>query len=162
MNETGIVIAVKDSRAEVRISASQACGSCGACGGDGTVLEGVRNDAQARIGDRVTVEISEQGRLRGALIGFGLPLLGLLVGYVIGALVAARFLEPRAADGVGAAVALLSAASVFVHLRKVGDSMAGGDRYEPVVHAIIHRGLEGDSPAGESGYGQDGREVYHT
>jgi len=89
MREIGIVLKIKGTRAEISLPRKSACETCGKCGlgrGEGEMALEAENRPGARPGDRVEVEIPERDPLLAALLLFGLPLAGMLLGVVAGAL----------------------------------------------------------------------------
>jgi len=74
------------------------------------------NSVSARIGDEVMVEIPERDPLIAALLLFGIPLLGLLIGGGSGYLL---FLSCSADPDAGAGlIGLITMAGVFIMLRR--------------------------------------------
>ncbi len=87
MRETGRVIELKEGTAKVRINRSTACGDCGACQVGREKLEmilTVENHIGAKVGNDVEVDIENTNFLTAVLIGYGIPLLGLLFGVLLG------------------------------------------------------------------------------
>lgn len=92
MQELGIVVAVHGSVADVRINRTTACATCGKCHGfdeNQQLLVHARNSAGATVGDAVRLELEGVSVLRAAAIVYGLPLLGLLLGFIVGSAVRA-------------------------------------------------------------------------
>ncbi len=87
MKEIGTVISASGPRAKVLINRHAACGDCGACqvGREKMVMETIaKNPAHAKPGDTVSVEMQFVSVLKASFIAYGLPLLGLLIGSLIG------------------------------------------------------------------------------
>jgi positive regulator of sigma E activity len=94
-SESGLVTALQDDKATVRLARNESCDKCAAkiiCrpGDDGFREMLAFNRLQASVGDNV--EISETGNLllKLSLIQFGIPLLGLLLGIFL-----VNYLQPN-------------------------------------------------------------------
>lgn len=86
MREEGTIVAIEGRTARVRMKPSAECGSCCACSafGSGRELE-IETDHSLHVGARVTVEIAAGNPWLSSFLLFVLPLLGLLVGVIVGA-----------------------------------------------------------------------------
>jgi sigma-E factor negative regulatory protein RseC len=86
MREEGVVVGLDGDKARVRIRRSDACGKCRICVplGDGSMVIGAKNAICAGVGDRVSVEIDDSRRLSASFMVFILPLVGLLLGCLVG------------------------------------------------------------------------------
>lgn len=86
----GIVITQEAGLARVKVQRSGGCGRCHEEGGCGNSAESrcdefvVLDALDARPGDRVRIEIPEGVALRAALLAYGLPLAGVLIGAGLG------------------------------------------------------------------------------
>lgn len=137
MREQGTVIAARDGAVDVRLSPSDACASCGACAAaDGaSVLEGVPDSFGAGVGDIVEIEVPEQARTRARFVVLGLPILGLLGGYLAGFLLGEGIgISP---DGLGAVTALTSVFVVMLWFPRMSARREADERYRVRVRAII-------------------------
>ena len=86
MRETGTVVEMAGHVARVQVEQGPHCGSCCACSalsGGSAELE-VPTDTTLEVGSRVVVEIPEQSSWVSSLLLFGLPLVGLVAGVVVG------------------------------------------------------------------------------
>lgn len=145
MRERGTVVATRGSRVDVRMTPGAACSDCGACSGVGesSLLEGVSSALEASVGDVVEIEILPAGRARAHAIVFVVPVVALMLGYLAGFLLfSASNVNP---DAAGAVLGIGAGALSLGVVRRLG-RMAGSDRYEPQVRAIISRGST--SPTG--------------
>lgn len=100
MRAQGVVSRVEGEHVWVEVSVSGGCGRCheaGGCGGVniarpfGKALRELRlrNDVDASPGDRVSVVVDDAVPLRAALLTYGAPVLGVLLGAALGTLLAA-------------------------------------------------------------------------
>lgn len=99
MRVKGVVLRVEEGYAWVDVSIAQGCGRCqepGGCGGVniarpfGSASQSVRvcNDIDARPGEPVGVLVEDGLPLRGAMLVYGFPVLGLMAGAALGTAVA--------------------------------------------------------------------------
>ena len=89
MEEHGIVVAIENQRAVVRVEGSDGCHSCGCKGfcmiaGDGSVQIHADNLLGAKKGDLVTVTLGEGRKIAGTAIVFLTPILGMFLGLFYG------------------------------------------------------------------------------
>ena len=94
MLDQGKVIRVEKNLAWVEFPSSSACAGCGAChrAPSGAMVNEAENPVKAILGDRVEVDISPAVTTLFPLIAFGIPVLLLFTGLVLGNLVS----EPMA------------------------------------------------------------------
>jgi len=119
MIEIGQVAETNGGRAKVVIPRKDKCGKCGKClfasEGQGMWLE-AENRVGAGLGDEVEVEIPERDPLVAALLLFGLPLLGLLVGVFSGYALAEILGWESNSIAILLGFVFLAAAFVFVRM----------------------------------------------
>ena len=86
MRETGTVVEMAGHVARVQVEQGPHCGSCCACSAlsGGSAELDVPTDTTLEVGSRVVVEIPEQSSWVSSLLLFGLPLVGLVAGVVVG------------------------------------------------------------------------------
>ena len=140
MIERGQVVSMGDGVVDVRMDGSEHCDSCGACtaaGLGGMLMTDVEDPLGASAGDDVEVEIPDGSRLVGALVGYGVPILVLLCGYLAGRLLGAWLgTDP---DVTGAVVAVTAVVALVVLVRSYGRDLLDSARFRPRVRAIIRR-----------------------
>lgn len=147
ITETGKVVAVSGDRVWVQTIRTSACESCSARNGCGQrALAGVSggranqvlvpNSLGARVGDEVTVAISESALLGASLLVYGLPLILMVLGAVFGHQFSGG---DDAAAMLGAAAGL---AAGFTIARRAARSVAGenGPRLVKVAQVASHPG----------------------
>ncbi|MDP3629714.1 MAG: SoxR reducing system RseC family protein [Actinomycetota bacterium] len=143
MIERGTVVGVRGNRVDVVLGNSSACSGCTACSMGDTgemLLRDVADEAGAAAGDEVEVFIPESLRLQAALAVYGVPLAGLIFGYLAGVLLGkALGSDP---DITGAIVGVLAATAALAGTQIRERSLARNGRYAPRVRAIISRGSE--------------------
>jgi sigma-E factor negative regulatory protein RseC len=95
IEEQARVVAVAGDMAEVATLRHSACAGCAAKSGCGTSLLAawfpereltfrLRNPVDARVGDTVVIGLNEDALQRSSLLLYGLPLIGLLGGAIVG------------------------------------------------------------------------------
>lgn len=87
MIEIGIVTQVDRNIAHVKMVRGEQCSGCTACKafGEGIVELLAVNNAAAKIGDHVEVEIDPKQVVKHSSVVFLLPVFGLILGYYLGA-----------------------------------------------------------------------------
>lgn len=138
MQELGIVTAVHGSLADVRINRTTACATCGKCHGfdeNQQLIVKARNTAGAAVGDAVRLELEGVNVVRAAAVVYGLPLLGLLLGFVIGSAIRAPSGQALTGwlGGLGFVLALVFVAWYDRRLRKAGVG-------QPVIVEVFRAG----------------------
>ena len=86
MKEEGRVIEIEGNIAKVQIERKALCDSCRACNmssGD-VMIADAENVASAKVGEKVEVEIDSPRYLKVVFTVYIFPLIGLIVGYIIG------------------------------------------------------------------------------
>jgi sigma-E factor negative regulatory protein RseC len=123
IEESGVVVSIEGLYAQVRIERRSVCGGCaahGACGtslierffGRGAMQVRALNQAQASVGERVMLGISERGLLSASFAVYFAPLVGLLGGALSGEALLAGVAEgawTNPAALVGAAIGFVLA-----------------------------------------------------
>ncbi len=111
MRETGKVVSTKNDRAEVEVAARGECEHCtahGICNWTGTSLRKVLavNKAGAGAGDVVELEIVEGTGAKSNLLVFGVPVVLMVTGVLIGGVLLRKDLWSGILAGVGLALGL--------------------------------------------------------
>ncbi len=103
LRTVGTVTELNGNKAKVVFTRSKACGDCHACvsfGSDQAETE-LANTLGAKVGDRVSIELHSGSVFTASLIMYGIPLVALLAGVLIGSFISDLF---TAVFGIGAAV----------------------------------------------------------
>ena len=111
MRETGKVVNTRNDRAEVEVAARGECEHCsahGLCNWTGTNLRKVLavNKAGAGAGDVVELEIVEGTGAKSNLLVFGIPVVLMVTGVLVGGLLLRKDLWSGILAGVGLALGL--------------------------------------------------------
>ncbi|MDP3014251.1 MAG: SoxR reducing system RseC family protein [Candidatus Subteraquimicrobiales bacterium] len=141
MQETGLVVKVKGNMAEVQMKRSPACEACGVCRllSDEVVITEAINQAGAEADDEVLLELASQSVLKATLIVFGIPLLFLIAGYLIGYSLA-RFLNLGFSQTLGVVFAFLFVGLSYLVIREIDKRISVTGRYQPVIKEIVKKG----------------------
>lgn len=139
IEQAGIVVRVDGERAWVETERRSSCGDCSAQAGCGHALLGktfgrrftevqVVNKADLKPGECVILGVREDALLKSSFAVYLIPLLGLLLGALVGA---------TAVPGMGDLAALLGGVAGFVAglwwVRGFGGRAARLQRYQPVI-----------------------------
>lgn len=142
IEEQAQVVEVVGSQLVLQAQTQSACGSCSASKGCGTsVLSKVigrkftrfqaENDIDAEVGDTVVVGISEDALLRGSLVMYIIPIMGMLVFALLADASLAAFAEYR--DLSIAAAGIMGLASGSLLSRWYFQRRGSQQRFTPVV-----------------------------
>lgn len=153
IEESGVVVSIDGPYARVRIERRTVCGGCaanGACGtslierffGRGSIQVEALNQAQASVGERVMLGISEQGLLSASFAVYFVPLAGLLGGALAGEALAG-IAEGGFADAAALLGAVLGFALALLWLR----GYSARSRTRPEQQAVVYR-VERGVPVG--------------
>ena len=140
MEETGVVSRIEGVNAYVSVVRKGACEHCtaGTCdiSGETVSIEAI-NEAGARVGQKVRVQMKALAYIKGSLLFYGIPAFSLIVGAVLGReVIAVRFpgVDP---DGVSAITAFALMALSFVAVKVMTRKAEKSVRYQPVVDEIL-------------------------
>lgn len=117
----GVVESIKNDKATVAIMRHSACGDCGACQmGKENMERKVEaiNPIGAKIGDQVTMEMSDDTVLKAAFIVYMVPLFVLIAGIFITKIVLEFFQISDMVELYGVLVGLIGMALCFWYIKK--------------------------------------------
>ena len=139
MTETGVVLRIDDGMAEISFVRTSACAKCGRCGllsetGEATLR--LKTSENLEPGDTVTVELPEKTLFQASLLAYGIPLVAMLAGLLLGAFVQARLNLSLSQDVAAAIGALLFTAAAFGFLRLLNPRFAAHNRFTPRIVGI--------------------------
>lgn len=126
MDCNGTVEKVEGRRALVRVDRTN-CGKCQACGMlSNNRRESVEYDVANRLGaepgDQVTLKLASGKLFHAYLTAFGLPVLAMVIGYLLGAYAVAPLLN-TGAEGTGVALTFLAGGLAFLGCLKLANRM---------------------------------------
>jgi sigma-E factor negative regulatory protein RseC len=128
MRETGKVVSTQNDRAEVEVAARGECEHCSAhslCNWTGTNLRKVLavNKAGAGAGDVVELETVEGTGAKSNLLVFGIPVVLMVTGVLIGGLLLRKDLWSGILAGVGLALGLGVVKIIDIAVNRSGKSL---------------------------------------
>jgi sigma-E factor negative regulatory protein RseC len=143
IEESGEIIACEGEYAWVETQRKSACGSCSVNKGCGTgALSKMYGDKFSRVkalnpisahqGEVVILGLAEEALVRGSLMMYGVPLVGLILGAVLGVAIA-ESMALESSDGVTALLGIAGLALGFYVVRLFNQRVARDERYQPVV-----------------------------
>ncbi len=141
IEEIGVVKRVEGMTAVVSVPKKSACEGCtlGTCTTEEKGMEiEAWNEAGAKAGQRVRVSIKSYAYMRGAMMVYGLPALGLVLGAVVGKELMSRVFPASDPDMLSAvfgfAACILSFVVVKIWAHKAGKKTES----RPVVEEILN------------------------
>ena len=139
MNEIGTVKRIEGITAVVSVERKSACEQCAAgckLTDSGADIEAI-NRVEAKVGQKVRVEIKPYSYLKGSVIVYGLPALALVIGAVAGKEFFSRFFPSRDPD-LGSALVGFSAFIVsFLMVKLWSTRYEKKTEHKPVIEEII-------------------------
>lgn len=140
MKEIGEIIELEGNQAIVRIQRSSACGKCGACkfgaSRDGMLLS-TYNHLNGKPGDFVEIELESSSIVKASIIVYLIPLLGLIIGVVVGYFLAGFFnLDSGLLGAIGG---ILFTALTFLGIKAIDPLLKEKDTYSPKMVSIINQ-----------------------
>lgn len=131
MERIGEVVKIlENGRAVVRFERTKACKNCKMCAnaGENHALTEVENTLRTKVGDAVEISLHSKSLLQATLIAYGIPLLMLLIGVVVGSMWS---------DAVGAIAGIVLALAAFAILRLLEPRFSRMTTFKPRMIDII-------------------------
>lgn len=134
MLESGIIMQIKEHTMIVEFERSSMCEKCGACERAHNAMRmEVERIGNASLGDRVQVDLPERTVIRAAMTAYGLPLLALLAGLGLGAMLPGWLSLPGNPDLYSVGLGVLLAGGCFLALHLTEKKRKASGRYAPKV-----------------------------
>ncbi len=86
MTQPGVITEVKNGMMEITFCRKEACAACNACEG-GKREHKIRVRGSGRVGDIALVEMPDQIIVRASAMAYGVPLVGMVAGLLLGSAV---------------------------------------------------------------------------
>lgn len=138
MREVGLVVDTQDISANVKIDRKTACGNCKGCGlgssDDKSITIQALNQAGAKKGDYVEVDMEAPSVVKAAFIIYTIPLLSLIVGIFISNFLFG-FLGVESEIG-SLAVGILFMALALMVIKLNEPKIKKSNQYNPVIVSI--------------------------
>ena len=125
----GIVTAINGGDAQIRFLRGSACAHCGACltVGESEMEITLPNSLRAKVGDRVSVDLSPKRVVQASLLAYAVPLALLIGGVLLGS---------RISDWLGLALGVGACAVSFLLLRLVDKRIRKKKSFQPRMESI--------------------------
>lgn len=133
MEEKGTILDIQDQTMTVRFQRSAMCEKCGACQHANEEMRmQIQRIKEAEVGDQVTVSLGKGTFFKAALVAYGIPLLALLVGLLLGAYLPIT----QNAEINSLIVGVAFAACAFAGLRLTEPRRQQNQSYTPKVDSL--------------------------
>jgi len=129
----GIVIALDDKIAKVKAGSNSDCECCESSLVDRAAVMDVYNPVDAKVGQRVIIEIPE-ANLRAAFIVFLLPILTTFMGFLIGVWISQKYGFPALLSEVSASIAAFVLTLLYI---KYFDRSMTKTKMMPVITDVL-------------------------
>lgn len=138
MEEIGIVVRTEEYTATVRMARHASCESCGACGLGTTAASEftVLNPVGAGPGQRVRVRVAPGTLYRAAFLVYVIPMLGLVLGYLVGRWLAGLF-GSGIEEGTGVITGFTVMALSFIGLHRFDRCYLKPAAYLPEIVGLV-------------------------
>ena len=131
----GIVTAINGGDAQIRFLRGSACAHCGACltVGESEMEIALPNTLGAKVGDRVSVDLSPKRVVQASLLAYAVPLVLLIGGVLLGS---------RIADWVGLLFGVAACGIGYLILRIIEKQSKNKTRFQPRMTRVLEDGEE--------------------
>lgn len=136
MLDQGRVAKVERDLAWVEFAPTSSCASCGAChmAASGRMVLEAENPVGAKVGDLIEVEISSAAKVLGPLLVFGVPILFLIFGIVLGSLIS---------ENIGIVLGVVFLVIGFLSLRLIDRYVARQKKFRNrIVRILLGKGVK--------------------
>lgn len=135
MAEKGQVVNIKENFAIVKMVRTEACAKCRAClkgMNEQEMLIEAENACEASAGDWVEIELKDNGFFNAVLIMYGIPLIALLSGILIGYFAIAPVIPQFNRDLLGCFVGIIFMLLAFLWIRSQ-EKRWSSKKYRPIA-----------------------------
>jgi len=141
IEETGVVVKTEGITATVRVQRRGTCEGCAARGvcepsEEGMEIEAL-NPVQAQVGQTVEVSITPQSYLKSAIYIYGLPLVALIAGAIIGKNIGDAYIKGINSDIIAAILGFGGFFITFLFIRAWSKKAETRSEYKPIIEKII-------------------------
>ena len=135
MRQPGEITQVKNGMVQVTFCRPEACAACNACEG-GKREHSVWIRGEGRVGEIAVVEMPEKIVAKASLLAYGLPLITLIAGLLLGSALSGG------GDTGTAAGALTGLAAGLLILKITERGRTGAEEWTPRIVEILEKGTE--------------------
>lgn len=145
IREEGIVIEANGKTANVRIDRTTACEHCkaGCLEKGGVMVTEAENTIGAQAGDTVHLEFNPRAALKAVLMVFGLPLLALLLGTILAAVIAAQMGYPDHRHLLSISVGAALFFATFIPIKLYDRHLRESGTFNTAVVEILQKASSG-------------------
>ncbi len=141
IDETGVVTKTEGVTAKILVQKKSSCENCGvgdACKSSekGMEIEAL-NPVQAKVGQTVKVSIKAQTYLKGTMLVYGLPLVVLIAGAILGKNIAEIYFEGVNSDGIAAFSGFAALIITFLMIHAWSKKAETKTEHKPVIEEIL-------------------------
>lgn len=130
----GFIVEIDQENAKVKLNRHSDCSLCGNCGGDNALIIDAYNKINAKIGQKVTIEIEKDNGLKASFMVYILPMVAIVAGIVIGELVARHLKLPNAiTDILGVGIFFVAFISLVIRY----DKSVGRKHKLPIINKFV-------------------------
>lgn len=139
MEETGVVVQIKETTALIRAQRSTSCDSCAqkkSCHGDASDTDAfieAENLIGARVGDHVVFTVSAGSVIKAGMLLYLFPIISFIVGVVLGQTVAVRVFPEQNPDLVSGVLGAVFLALAFIGLKVYGSLIDRKKAFRPQI-----------------------------
>jgi sigma-E factor negative regulatory protein RseC len=91
-DEQGLIIELLENNiAKVKVGRHNECKNCGACPGDNSLVIEAKNPIGAKAGQRISFQMKDTNMLMAAFVVYIVPLVAVVIGVVVGQIIAKGF-----------------------------------------------------------------------
>lgn len=141
MENIGVVKKTEGNEAVVEIQRSSACGeSCASCKGGCVPTRkyvDVLNIPQAKVGQRVKIELQTRKVLNAAMIMYGIPLISVFIGVMFGIWVSIPLGYESSQEGLGIVMGLIFLVLSYVGIRLWDRGRKTKEKVEIVIVKVL-------------------------
>ncbi|HOA81350.1 MAG TPA: SoxR reducing system RseC family protein [Defluviitaleaceae bacterium] len=137
--EVGKVINIKNNIAIVSMTRNEACQKCGACShghkSEEMILE-AKNLCNAKIGDKVVIDLASSDFLKATFIMYGLPLILLFTGFFLGYYAFSKFGYESLQEPIGVLSGLIFMSISYIWIKSKEERWKS-QNYHPAAVEIV-------------------------
>jgi len=141
IEETGVVIHTDGEVARVLLQRMEGCERCttqGVCrpSQDGMEIEAF-NPIGAKVGERVKIAIKSEVYLKGSMIAYGLPLIALISGAILGKNIGDAYFKEMSPDITAAILGFAFLITTFIIIKIWGKKAKTKTEYKPIIEEVV-------------------------
>jgi len=144
IEEVGTVTRVEGVMASVSVKKKNSCEGCTAGGACKTTSEGAEieafNPVHAKAGQTVKLSIKPYTYLKGTMLVYGIPVVALIGGAILGKNIAETYLENINSDMIAAITGFSSLIASLIGIKIWSKNIETKTEYKPVIEEIINNG----------------------